>query len=124
MFPDGDSFSPGVLKDSGWSTLGQGTRASGDESSNLESYVAEERTLRDHLTDQLVLALADPAQRLIGHHLIDMTDEAGYLRGDLDGLAERLGAPLELVEDTLAVMQGFDPCGVFARDLRECLCSS
>jgi len=121
VFPDGDSFSPGVLKDSGWSTLGQGTRASGDESSNLESYVAEERTLRDHLTDQLVLALADPAQRLIGHHLIDMTDEAGYLRGDLDGLAERLGAPLELVEDTLAVMQGFDPCGVFARDLRECL---
>jgi len=121
VFPDADGFSPGVLKDSGWSTLGQGTRASGDESSNLESYVAEERTLRDHLTDQLVLALADPAQRLIGHHLIDMTDEAGYLRGDLDGLAERLGAPLELVEDTLAVMQGFDPCGVFARDLRECL---
>ena len=31
------------------------------------------------------------------------------------------GAPLELVEETLAVMQGFDPCGVFARDLRECL---
>ncbi len=121
VFPDGDSFSPGVLKDSGWSTLGQGTRASGDESSNLESYVAEERTLRNHLTDQLVLALADPAQRLIGHHLIDMTDEAGYLRGDLESLAERLGAPLELVEDTLAVMQGFDPCGVFARDLRECL---
>jgi hypothetical protein len=30
-----------------------------------------------------VLAFADPAQRLIGHHLIDLTDEAGYLRGDL-----------------------------------------
>ena len=50
-----------------------------------------------------------------------MTDEAGYLRGDLNGLAELLGAPLELVEETLGVMQGFDPCGVFARDLRECL---
>jgi RNA polymerase sigma-54 factor len=50
-----------------------------------------------------------------------MTDEAGYLRGDLGGLAELLGAPLELVEETLRVMQGFDPCGVFARDLRECL---
>ena len=120
-FPTPTAFRQACSRTSGWSTLGQGTRASGDESSNLESYVAEERTLRDHLTDQLVLALADPAQRLIGHHLIDMTDEAGYLRGDLDGLAERLGAPLELVEDTLAVMQGFDPCGVFARDLRECL---
>jgi RNA polymerase sigma-54 factor len=121
VFPDADSFSPGVLKDSGWSALGQGSRASVDEDSNLESYVAEERTLRDHLTEQLNLAFADPPRRLIGHHLIDMTDEAGYLRGDLADLAELLGAPLELVEETLAVMQGFDPCGVFARDLRECL---
>ena len=61
-----------------------GARASVDEDSNLEAYVAEERTLRDHLTEQLTLAFADPARRLIGHHLIDMTDEAGYLRGDLD----------------------------------------
>ncbi len=121
VFPDADGFSPGVLKDSGWSALGQGSRASGEECSNLESYVAEERTLRNHLTEQLTLAFADPARRLIGHHLIDLTDEAGYLRGDLDSLAELLGAPLELVEETLAVMQGFDPCGVFARDLRECL---
>jgi RNA polymerase sigma-54 factor len=119
VFPDADDPSPGALKDSGWSALGAGTGSGEDP--NLEAYVAEERTLRDHLTEQLVLAFADPARRLIGHHLIDMTDEAGYLRGDLDGLAELLGAPLELVEETLAVMQGFDPSGVFARDLRECL---
>ena len=121
VFPDAESFSPGALKDSGWATLGQGSRSNLDEESNLEAYVAEERTLRNHLTEQLVLAFADPAQRLIGHHLIDMTDEAGYLRGDLESVAELLGAPLELVEETLEVMQGFEPCGVFARDLRECL---
>ena len=121
VFPDAESFSPGALKDSGWATLGQGSRAGSDEESNLEAYVAVERTLRDHLTEQLVLAFADPAQRLVGHHLIDMTDEAGYLRGDLESVAEQLGAPLELVEETLKVMQGFEPCGVFARDLRECL---
>lgn len=123
VFPDADGFSPGALKDSGWASLGQGqgSRTSDDGESNLEAYVAEERTLRDHLTDQLVLAFADPPRRLIGHHLIDMTDEAGYLRGDLAGLAELLGAPPELVEEVLAVMQGFEPCGVFARDLRECL---
>ena len=50
-----------------------------------------------------------------------MTDEAGYLQGDLAALGELLGAPLDLIEETLAVMQGFEPCGVFARDLRECL---
>ena len=121
VFPDADGFSPGMLKDSGWATLGHGSRATDAEESNLEAYVAEERTLRDHLTEQLLLTFSDPARRLIGHHLIDMTDEGGYLRGDLESLAELLGAPLELVEETLAVMQGFEPGGVFARDLGECL---
>ena len=41
--------------------------------------------MRDHLTEQLQLALARPGERLIGRHLIDMVDEAGYLRADLDG---------------------------------------
>ena len=121
-FPESDGFTPGAIKDSGWTSLGSGSGAgAGGEAPNLEAYVAEQRTLRDHLADQLVLAFADPAKRLIGHHLIDMTDEAGYLRGDLPALAELLGAPLELVAETLATMQGFEPCGVFARDLRECL---
>ena len=121
MFPDSETFTPGAVTDSGWSGLTQGPRVEIDEGSNLEAYVAEEKTLRDHLTEQLILAFADPAQRLIGQHIIDMTDEAGYVRGELGALAELLGAPLELVEDTLRVMQSFDPCGVFARDLRECL---
>jgi len=118
---DADSFGPGALKDSGWTALAQGPRLEGGEAPNLEAYVAEERTLRDHLTDQLALAFTDPAKRLIGHHLIDLADESGYLQGELTALAELLGAPLDLVEETLAVMQGFEPCGVFARDLRECL---
>jgi RNA polymerase sigma-54 factor len=122
VFPDVDALAPGALKDSGWSALSQSpSRSDTDEVSNLEAYVAEERTLRDHLAEQLMLAFADPARRLIGQHLIDMTDEAGYLRGELSALAELLGAPLELIEETLHVMQGFEPCGVFARDLRECL---
>ena len=84
VFPEADGFSPGAIKDSGWATLGQGQGAGGGEESNLEAYVAEQLTLRDHLTEQLMLAFADPARRLIGQHLIDMTDEAGYLLGDLD----------------------------------------
>ncbi|MHA1518387.1 MAG: RNA polymerase factor sigma-54 [Alphaproteobacteria bacterium] len=122
VFPDdAETFAPGAVTDSGWSGLTQCSRAEGYEASNLEAYVAEEKTFRDHLSEQLALAFRDPAQRLIGQHLIDMIDEAGYLRGELEPLADLLGAPLELVEETLGVMQGFDPCGVFARDLRECL---
>jgi RNA polymerase sigma-54 factor len=120
-FPDPDGAPPGAVTTSGWNALDPGMGGGRDDNPNLEAYVAEERTLKDHLTEQLALAFADPPRRLIGYHLIDMTDEAGYLRGDLAALAELLGAPLELVEETLRVMQGFDPCGVFARDLRECL---
>ncbi len=97
VFPEQDAFTPGALKDSGWATLGSGQRAGGDDAPEPEAYVAEERTLRDHLTEQLSLAFTDPAQRLIGQHLIDMTDEAGYLQGDLAALAELLGAPIDLV---------------------------
>jgi len=121
LFPDSEDFVPGAVMDSGWSGLTQASRALSGEGADLESYVAEEKTLRLHLSEQLALAFPDPVRRMIGQHIIDMTDETGYLRGDLEGLATQLGAPLELVEETLLAMQCFDPCGVFARDLRECL---
>ncbi len=58
---------------------------------------------------------------MIGLHLIDLIDEAGYLGGDLTEVAERLGCPLEQVEAVLARLQQFDPPGIFARSLKECL---
>jgi RNA polymerase sigma-54 factor len=75
----------------------------------------------DHLTEQLNLSITDPAERLIGVHLIHMVDEAGYLQGSLDELAEKLGAPESLIAKVLTALQGFDPPGVFARNLAECL---
>ena len=106
----------------GWASVRQRTsNAFGGEESNLEDYVAAGQSLADHLTEQLHVALTDPAERLIGAHLIHMVDETGYLRGDLGDLAERLGAPAGLVDKVLAELQGFDPPGVFARDLAECL---
>lgn len=121
MFPDSEDFVPGAVMDSGWSGLTPSGPGVSEDGANLEAYVAEEKTLRLHLAEQLALAFADPAQRMIGQHIIDLTDESGYLRGELDILAKQLGAPLELVEETVRQMQSFDPCGVFARDLRECL---
>jgi RNA polymerase sigma-54 factor len=106
----------------GWASVRQRTsNAFGGEESNLEDYVAAGQSLADHLTEQLHVALTDPAERLIGAHLIHMVDETGYLRGDLGDLAERLGAPAGLVDKVLAELQGFDPPGVFARDLAQCL---
>ena len=69
----------------------------------------------------MALAISDPARRMIGQYLIDMVDEAGYLTGDLGSVAEKLGAPLTEVEAVLAILQTFDPPGVCARNLTECL---
>ena len=69
------------------------SNAFGGEDTNLEDFVAAGLSLADHLTEQLHVVITDPAERLIGAHLIHMVDEAGYLRGDLDDLADKLGAP-------------------------------
>ncbi len=101
-------------------TLKAGPRPDGEEGS-LEATLVEAPTLKAHLTDQLSLAAFDGERRLIGAALIDSIDEAGYFRGDVAELAEKLGAAPAAVEATLRVIQGFDPTGVGARDLAECL---
>src|SRR5262245_7491906 len=98
-----------------------GGGASNDEDYNLEAFVAAEVTLSDHLAEQMAVAITSPVQRMIGQYLIDLVDEAGYLPADLGQAAERLGASDEAVEDVVAVLQKFDPPGVCARNLSECL---
>ncbi|HXL68228.1 MAG TPA: RNA polymerase factor sigma-54 [Xanthobacteraceae bacterium] len=102
-----------------WAGVGAGGREGGDY--NLEAFVSAEVTLADHLARQLTLAIEDPVQRIIGQYLIDLVDEAGYLRGDVAGIAEKLGASASDVAATLDILQTFDPPGVCARDLAECL---
>jgi RNA polymerase sigma-54 factor len=112
---------PGQLAGDNWSTSSSRGSGHGDEDHNLESYVAAEISLGDHLAQQLALAIHDPVRRLIGQYLIDAVDEAGYMRADLDSVAEKLGCSVKLVEEVLAELQRFDPPGICARDLAECL---
>jgi RNA polymerase sigma-54 factor len=79
------------------------------------------RTLREHVLEQIGTDLADPGDRVIAQHLLDLVDEAGYLTGSVDPVAQRLGCDLARVEKVLARVQQFDPAGIFARDLAECL---
>ena len=114
-----DPFSEAGLSTSSWS----GSAGSGHdgEPSSLDSYVAARLTLKEHLAEQLPLAVPDPGGRLIGHAIIDAIDEAGYLGETLEDIAGRLGAPVPRVEAILRVVQTFDPVGVGARTLAECL---
>ncbi len=92
-----------------------------EDGERLDQRLGEEKTLRQHLLEQLVVELTDAADRLIGLHLIDLLDESGYVTGTLAELATALGCPEERVEAVLKVLQGFDPTGIFARNLSECL---
>jgi RNA polymerase sigma-54 factor len=98
-----------------------GGGASNDDEYNLEAFVAAETTLSDHLAEQLAVAVTAPGLRLIGQYLINLVDEAGYLPPDLGQAAERLGASAADVEAVMATLQTFDPPGVCARSLGECL---
>ncbi len=101
-----------------WSGVGSGGQ---DSDYNLESFVSEKITLADYLAQQIALAISDPAARMIGQYLINMVDDTGYLSGELDTVAEKLGAPRTDVESVLATLQTLDPPGICARNLTECL---
>ena len=124
VFQDDPGGSPAetapALPADGWTTAPTRQPVS-SEDYNMEAFVAEQKSLADYLSDQLGLAVNDPAMRLIGRALINEIDEAGYLQTDLASAAERLGASVDLVERTLALIQTLDPVGVGARDLAECL---
>ncbi|RVP54316.1 RNA polymerase factor sigma-54 [Sinorhizobium medicae] len=95
--------------------------ASDGESYDLDDFVASRKTLREALIEQLPFALGSASDRLIAQYLIDQLDDAGYLHADLAETAERLGSASEDVTRVLDVLQQFDPPGVFARTLGECL---
>lgn len=116
----GASETPGMSSSDWQSTRGQGGGAfEGD--GEFESQLTRPETLHEHLNEQLLIAIKDPMKRMIGTYLIDLVDETGYLTDSVTPVAERLGVSTSIVEEVLGKLQTFDPAGVCARDLRECL---
>ncbi|TRC92903.1 RNA polymerase factor sigma-54 [Mesorhizobium sp. WSM4303] len=123
LFPDDPGTSERLGPDltAQWkSATGNGSSGS-SESFDVGDMAAAAITLRQHVGEQIALAFADPAARLIAGELADGLDEAGYLRADPADIARRLGADQAMVAKVLAVCQTFEPVGLFARDLAECL---
>ncbi|UBB26052.1 RNA polymerase factor sigma-54 [Pseudoxanthomonas japonensis] len=122
---DGSSGDDDWAPDEGpWASSGGGSFDDDDPGSAAER-IAEADTLRDHLLWQLHLSHLSPRDRRIGSALIDALEEDGYLREPLSGIAETLKPDLEASEDEISVvlhqLQRFDPVGVGARNLGECL---
>ncbi|WP_332766225.1 RNA polymerase factor sigma-54 [Phenylobacterium sp.] len=103
-----------------WSKAGSGGGGF-EDGDDFEGRLTKEKTLGEHLHDQLSVARLSPAELAVATVLIDSVDEGGYLRCDLVETAERLGCGLPMAESVLNTLQGFEPTGVFARDVRECL---
>jgi RNA polymerase sigma-54 factor len=96
-------------------------RLGGDDLPGLEETLRETTTLRQHLVGQLNCDLDDPIDRMIGLFMIDLVDDSGYLTVDLAEISTMLGCSIERAESVLTRLQRFDPSGIFARNLAECL---
>ncbi len=113
-----DDFDPG----SNMADIGAGGNSKfEDVESSFENNMSADKSLREHLIDQLHVACDDNRDRMIGAMLVDRLDETGYLRDSEEKLVEKLGCSAERLEKLLGTMKGFDPTGVFARDLAECM---
>lgn len=86
-----------------------------------EERLTRARSLSDHLLFQLHLSTSDPLLIHWGTEIIGNLDENGYLNVSLDEVRGKATADLAVIEQALRLVQGFDPVGVAARDLRECL---
>lgn len=122
IFPDDPGRSDEVApeRDTQWrSQMLEGPVSSG--SYDIDQVTAVRVSLSDHVAEQIALGFPNPTDRFIATALADALDESGYLRGNIYAMAEQLGVETAEIERILGVLQGFDPAGLFARDLRECL---
>lgn len=108
--------------DAGTAQIGAGGNSNFDNLEDMnDDSLHQTQTLREHLVEQLNMAFEDPRDVMIGAMMIDMVDEAGYMREAYDDVAAKLGCDVTRIESLIAKMKTFSPSGVFARDLKECL---
>jgi len=118
-----DEMATSSINEAGLSLNGSGAISGGgeDDFAGVDLNLAEEASLHAVLNDQAGVAFSDPESLLLARHLIDLIDDAGYFRGNCADIAQAMAVEPAFVERVLAVIQTFDPTGVGARSLSECL---
>jgi RNA polymerase sigma-54 factor len=102
-------------------TSQESTAGSADERPSYEQTLSKKDSLEEYLLWQLGLSQVSEGERAVGVLIIGNVDDDGYLRISLDEIASTAGVPVEDAEKVLKLIQDFDPPGVAARDLKECL---
>jgi len=93
----------------------------GEERPSFENFLTKRTTLTDHLHWQLQLSRFTEEEHEAGTWIIGNLDEDGYLKISPEDICSETNLPMEVVERVLRKIQQFDPIGVAARDLKECL---
>jgi RNA polymerase sigma-54 factor len=86
-----------------------------------EAFISQKESLSSHLLWQLAMTSPSPLEQRIGSLIIGNLNRDGYLETTPEEIAQVSEVPVEEVERVLAIMQAFDPVGVCARDLKDCL---
>jgi len=123
---ESDGLADGEMTlDMGWDSMydsGRGASApAADAEGSWEQTATHEKTLKEHLQQQLGVSTTDDTLRFLGGYLIDAIDDAGYIHVDLDEVAKRFNVSSNKMEEALELIHNFDPSGVGARNLEECL---
>lgn len=127
VFPDEQDYLRAIKDKS--NTHGSDTSMSGlslssgsdSHDRSVADFSAETKTLHQHLLEQAALAHGPAPIVFIVKHLIENTDEAGYLEVELEEVADRLSCSQADAQTALTLLQSFDPAGIGARTLSECL---
>ncbi|MGI6766165.1 MAG: RNA polymerase factor sigma-54 [Lentihominibacter sp.] len=112
------------IRNSSYGDEGYGSWVGKDDENKgnaYERYVTNEVTLPEHLMFQFQFVAENKGCRRVGRYIIESLDENGYMTSTVEEIAEATGAPEEKVLQVLDMIHGFDPAGVGARDIRECL---
>ncbi len=118
----GDGQPAESWESSGWSGVGHGGRADfDDDGPGMDDFAAPAASLREHLAAQVRLSFADPAEQMIAAAMLALLEPSGRLSVTSAALAAQLGTDAARVEAVRQRLMRFDPTGMFAHDLAECL---
>ncbi|WP_201786599.1 RNA polymerase factor sigma-54 [Clostridium tepidiprofundi] len=93
----------------------------GEEKISPFNFITLKKTLKESLKEQLLYLNTDENMKKICVYVIESLDERGYLGSTVDEIASELGVSVQKTEKAISIVQGFEPCGVAARDIKECL---
>ncbi len=117
-----DTYDTSSASDGGLGLIGRGGSSDfGDDDRSIEDLAEAPLSLRDHLGEQVRLGFLDAAERLIAAQFLALLDPAGRVGITDETIAEAIGVPTAQVASVRERMLRFDPTGMFALDLRQCL---